>query len=107
MDFPVPESGLSLLFKASNLRRSWNKLLANKLEGKCKIIKYYNIFIYFCSVALKQNVENALGNTSASINATKRLEMNLWHDLALYMNSEVPYTLKRLLPADIKVSIFH
>lgn len=35
LDFPQPEAGQTLIFKASNLRRSWNALLANKLEGKC------------------------------------------------------------------------
>lgn len=33
LDFPSPESGQTLLFKASNLRRLWNKMLAEKLKG--------------------------------------------------------------------------
>lgn len=33
LDFPLHESGQALLLKASNLRRSWNKLLASKLDG--------------------------------------------------------------------------
>ena len=38
LDIPQPEAGQSLLLKASNLRRSWNKLLANKLDGMCRSI---------------------------------------------------------------------
>lgn len=30
--------------------------------------------------------------------------MELWHDLAQFMNTEIVYTLKRLLPADLKVN---
>lgn len=50
---------------------------------------------------MKDNVENASakGQKSSSI----QLEKELWHSLAAYMNSEIPYTIKRLLPADLKV----
>lgn len=34
VDFPVPEAGMNVLLKASNLRRAWSKLLSAKLEGK-------------------------------------------------------------------------
>lgn len=30
--------------------------------------------------------------------------MQLWQDLAQYMSTEVPYTIKRLMPADLKVT---
>lgn len=33
---------------------------------------------------------------------SKKLEAELWENLALYMNSEVAYTIKRLLPGDLK-----
>lgn len=33
---------------------------------------------------------------------SKKLEADLWENLALYMNSEVGYTIKRLLPGDLK-----
>lgn len=33
LDFPSPESGQMLLYKASNLRRLWNRMLAEKLKG--------------------------------------------------------------------------
>lgn len=84
LDFPLPESGQNLLLKASNLRRTWNKLLANKLE------------------ALSRNLDSEL---TANQRATEsnRLEAELWQNLANYMNCEIGYTLKRLLPADLKV----
>lgn len=37
IDFPVPESGLNVLLKASNLRRAWTRLLAAKLECECGV----------------------------------------------------------------------
>lgn len=84
LDFPLPESGQSLLLKASNLRRTWNQLLANKLES------------------LSRNADSEL---TANQRATEsdRLEAELWQNLAVYMNCEIGYTLKRLLPADLKV----
>ena len=30
------------------------------------------------------------------------MNYELWHDLAQFMNTEVCYTLKRMLPADVK-----
>lgn len=82
MEFPQPESGQSLLYKASNLRRTWNILLANKLE----------------------NIESKL-TTEQRATDSKQLENELWTNLAAYMNSEILYTCKRLLPADLKVSL--
>lgn len=50
---------------------------------------------------MKDNVENASAKGQKS--SSNKLEKELWHNLAAYMNSEIPYTLKRLLPADLKV----
>lgn len=72
IDFPYPESGQLLTARASNLRRRWNKLVSLKLE-------------------------NEMG---AQIK-TEEFD-TLEQDLANYMNSEVFYTIKRLLPADLK-----
>lgn len=84
LDFPLPESGQNLLLKASNLRRTWNKLLANKLES------------------LSRNADTELmANQRAT--ESNQLEADLWQNLAIYMNCEIGYTLKRLLPADLKV----
>lgn len=84
LEFPQPESGQSLLFKASNLRRLWNNLLANKLES------------------LDKSVESTLSTDKREIDS-KKLEYELWSSLAAYINSEILYTVKRLLPADLKV----
>ncbi|XP_037036273.1 probable ATP-dependent RNA helicase DHX34 isoform X2 [Bradysia coprophila] len=83
LDFPLHESGQTLLLKASNLRRQWNKCLATKLD------------------AMKDNVENAL-DKGQKTTSNQLIERELWHNLATYMNSEIPYTIKRLLPADLK-----
>lgn len=84
LDFPLPESGQNLLLKASNLRRTWNKLLANKLES------------------LSRNADAEL-TADQRVTDSNRLEAELWQNLAIYMNCEIGYTLKRLLPADLKV----
>lgn len=84
LDFPQPESGQSLLYKASNLRRTWNRLLSNKLEQ------------------LTKSVESELSAEKRN-SESQKLEAELWFNLSNYMNSEILYTLKRLLPADLKV----
>lgn len=84
LDFPLPESGQNLLLKASNLRRTWNQLLANKLES------------------LSRSADTEL-TTDQRVTESNRLEAELWQNLAIYMNCEIGYTLKRLLPADLKV----
>ena len=73
LDFPFPESGQTLLLRAANLRRRWNDLVTQKLT------------------------ESQIENSSKS----KDFEQ-LERDLANYMNCEIFYTFKRLLPADLK-----
>lgn len=87
MEFPQPEAGQSLLYKASNLRRAWNNLLVNKLES------------------MKKSVESEL-TTEKRETDSRKLENELWSNLATFMNSEILYTVKRLLPADLKVKTF-
>lgn len=73
LDFPFPESGQTLLLRAANLRKRWKDLVSQKLtEG---------------------HIENA--------SKSRDFEM-LERDLANYMRCEVFYTIKRLLPADLK-----
>lgn len=108
IDFPVPESGMQVLLKASNLRRAWSRLLSEKLDCKFGNLQTINDTLRSpndspTNAALKVNVENALQNASKSaVAATRRHEAELWHDLAAFMNTDVVYTLKRLLPADLK-----
>lgn len=86
LEFPQPEAGQSLLYKASNLRRMWSRLLTNKLEN------------------LSKSVESELA-TDIRESESQQMEAELWFNLSAFMNSEILYTLKRLLPADLKVNI--
>lgn len=83
IEFPYPESGQILLMKATNLRSIWNNLLEIKLSGLVDGIE---------SNTTKRDKEKSI----------ERMEYELWENLANFMNTEVPYTLKRLLPADLK-----
>lgn len=73
LDFPFPESGQTLLVRAANLRKRWNNLVTQKLT--------------------ESEIENVSKN--------KDFEQ-LERDLANYMNCQIIYTIKRLLPADLK-----
>ncbi|XP_055634665.1 probable ATP-dependent RNA helicase DHX34 isoform X2 [Toxorhynchites rutilus septentrionalis] len=84
LDFPSPESGQTLLLKATNLRRLWNKMLAEKLK------------------VLTQTADEALGKNERE-KSIEQTNYELWQDLAQFMNTEVCYTIKRLLPADAKI----
>lgn len=72
IDFPFPESGQILVAKASNLRRRWNQLLSLKLDTEM--------------------------GSSLKMEDFDSLERNL----ADFMNTKIFYTIKRLLPADLK-----
>lgn len=52
---------------------------------------------------MAKSVESELA-TEKREEDSKRLENELWFNLAAYMNSEILYTVKRLLPADLKVN---
>ncbi|XP_055611931.1 probable ATP-dependent RNA helicase DHX34 isoform X2 [Uranotaenia lowii] len=83
LDFPAPESGQTLLFRATKLRRLWNTMLAEKLK------------------VLTQAADEELTKEKRE-KSIEQMNRELWHDLAQFMNTEVLYTIKRLLPADIK-----
>ena len=88
IDIPSPEAGLNLLHKATKLRYTWNKLLSDKLSTTAK------------------NVDNELLKSDNNLLLAEKLENELWRDLASYMNSDVYYTIKKLLPAELKVCYF-
>lgn len=58
---------------------------------------------------LANKLESLSRNADTELTADKRatesnrLEAELWQNLAIYMNCEIGYTLKRVLPADLKV----
>ncbi|XP_053949579.1 probable ATP-dependent RNA helicase DHX34 [Anastrepha ludens] len=86
LEFPVPETGCELLCRAIKLRRLWAKLLSQKLTD------------------LVNNVEN---QSLKKEKRTKDEEAELWESLIDYMSANVSYTVKRLLPADLKTLYTH
>uniref|UniRef100_A0A8D8IRH3 Probable ATP-dependent RNA helicase DHX34 n=1 Tax=Culex pipiens TaxID=7175 RepID=A0A8D8IRH3_CULPI len=83
VDFPSPESGQQLLLKASNLRRLWNRMLAEKLK------------------VLTQTADSELTKEERG-KTVEQMNYELWAELAQFMNTEVCYTVRRMLPADVK-----
>ncbi|XP_069697285.1 probable ATP-dependent RNA helicase DHX34 [Periplaneta americana] len=81
MEFPLPEAAMSLLFKAARLRNKWDQLLNLRLE------------------ATQPNVINQ----EKACAVAKSLEEDLSSELPQFMHTEIVYTLRRLLPADLKI----
>ncbi|XP_055915540.1 probable ATP-dependent RNA helicase DHX34 [Eupeodes corollae] len=79
LDFPIPETGRELLSRAIKLRTKWSKMLNEKLN----------------------DISNPL-ETDSSKKSTREDQMELWEDMISFMSASVAYTLKRLLPADVK-----
>ncbi|XP_034943062.1 probable ATP-dependent RNA helicase DHX34 [Chelonus insularis] len=80
LEFPIPDSGQNLLLKATKIRQKWDLLLAKQL-GK--------------STPISEGQEVDEENLS-------ELEYELSHELIEFMHTTVPYTIKRLLAADLK-----
>nr|XP_034176312.1 probable ATP-dependent RNA helicase DHX34 isoform X2 [Osmia lignaria] len=76
LEFPVPDSGQTLLMKATKLRHKWDFLLNQRLQEP-----------------------NTNDNEKQDFS---EIEYTLTQELIDYMHTTVPYTLKRLLPADLK-----
>ncbi|CAK9825387.1 Probable ATP-dependent RNA helicase DHX34 [Anthophora retusa] len=74
--FPIPDSGQILLMKATKLRHKWDSLLNERLQDS-----------------------NTSDNEKQDFS---EIEYTLNQELIEYMHTTVPYTLKRLLPADLK-----
>ncbi|XP_011500443.1 PREDICTED: probable ATP-dependent RNA helicase DHX34 [Ceratosolen solmsi marchali] len=76
LDFPTPDSGAFLLFKVAKLRQKWDQLL--------------NLQLQYCSSEekKKEDIDN--------------IEYELSRELVDYMHTSLPYTIKRLLTADLK-----
>ncbi|XP_076646959.1 putative ATP-dependent RNA helicase DHX34 [Halictus rubicundus] len=75
LEFPVPDSGQTLLLKATKLRNKWDYLLNQQLQD------------------LNSNEDKQDFN---------EIEYTLTQELIEYMHTTIPYTIKRLLPADLK-----
>ncbi|OAD52775.1 putative ATP-dependent RNA helicase DHX34 [Eufriesea mexicana] len=76
LTFPIPDSGQTLLLKATKLRHKWDSLLNQRLQDS--------------------NTRNDEKHDFSEF------EYTLTQELIEYMHTTVPYTLKRLLPADLK-----
>ncbi|XP_045538727.1 probable ATP-dependent RNA helicase DHX34 [Papilio machaon] len=88
LEFPYPETGLNLLLKAIKLRRRWDTLINRRLLDANPI----------------KSVETELEKTKMSKKSSYgELQHDLSCDISSYMNSDVYYTIKRLLPGDLKV----
>lgn len=76
LDFPQPGSGMQLLCRAIELRRRWSSRLYAKL--------------------------NELKEHGTAATTPGHRDDTLWHDLLDFMSLEVVYSIRRLLPADLK-----
>lgn len=76
---------MMLLQKATQLRQLWTMLLNQRLEV----------------LANNKGVEQELGKLKRE-EESDNIERELWMQLANFMNTEVYYTIKRILPADLK-----
>lgn len=81
LDFPQPGSGMQLLCRAIELRRRWS----SRLYAKLNEVK-----------------ENPSASTAAAAATSEHKDDTLWHDLLDFMSLEVVYSIRRLLPADLK-----
>ncbi|XP_013170006.1 PREDICTED: probable ATP-dependent RNA helicase DHX34 [Papilio xuthus] len=88
LEFPYPETGMNLLLKAVKLRRRWDALINRRL----------------LDANPNKSVESELEKTKISSKCSYgELQHDLSCDISSYMNSDVSYTIKRLLPGDLKV----
>lgn len=85
LEFPHAEAGMMLLQKACQLRHLWTTLLNQRLEA----------------LAVNKGVEAELGKSKREEDSDA-IEKELWMQLANFMNTQVYYTIKRILPADLK-----
>ncbi|KAK0083179.1 hypothetical protein PV325_009214 [Microctonus aethiopoides] len=78
LEFPIPDSGQNLLMRASKIRQKWDYLLTKQLQESTPLIG------------------------DAKDEDTSEIEYELSRELIEFMHTTVPYTVKRLLAADIK-----
>ncbi|XP_033607605.1 probable ATP-dependent RNA helicase DHX34 isoform X2 [Cryptotermes secundus] len=81
LEFLLPDAAMLLLLKAALLRNKWEQLLNLRLEA----------------------TSPSVNNKEKLSAAAKKLEQELSSDLPQFMHTEIVYTLRRLLPADLKV----
>ncbi|CAH1637402.1 unnamed protein product [Spodoptera littoralis] len=87
LEFPFPETGLKLLLKAVKLRQRWDALINRRLMDANPT----------------KSVESELDKQKYEKISYEEVQHELACDMSSYMTSEVYYTIKRLLPGDLKV----
>lgn len=87
LEFPFPETGLKLLMKAVKLRQRWEALINRRLMDANPT----------------KSVESELEKQKHQKISYEEVQHELSCDMSSYMTSEVYYTIKRLLPGDLKV----
>ncbi|CAB3244042.1 unnamed protein product [Arctia plantaginis] len=87
LEFPYPDTGLNLLLKATKLRQRWDALINRRL----------------LDANPTKSVETELQKQNEPKYCYEELQHSLSCDISSYMTSEVYYTIKRLLPSDLKV----
>ncbi|KAJ2949643.1 hypothetical protein O0L34_g15568 [Tuta absoluta] len=86
LEFPYPETGLNLLLKAVKLRQRWDALVNRRLSDANP----------------NKSVESEL-QKDKQLESYDELQHDLSCDMGSYMTADVYYTIKRLLPGDLKV----
>ena len=103
LEFPIIDTGQILLMRATKLRQKWDYLLNLQLQSKkllSTILIKYIIFLHFLQIIVKKNLVLDLSeNTDAN---PADIEEELCYELTDFMNTSIPYSIKRLLPADLK-----
>ncbi|XP_050349879.1 probable ATP-dependent RNA helicase DHX34 [Nymphalis io] len=87
LEFPYPETGLSLLLKAVKLRQRWDALINRRLQDANP----------------NKSVESELQKSNQTKFSYAEEQYELSCDISNYINSDIYYTIKRCLPGDLKV----
>ncbi|XP_075979752.1 putative ATP-dependent RNA helicase DHX34 [Anticarsia gemmatalis] len=87
LEFPYPDTGLNLLLKATKLRQRWDALINRRL----------------LDANPPKSVESELDKQNLPQICYEEVQHELSCDISSYMTSEIYYTIKRLLPGDLKV----
>ncbi|KAL4710992.1 hypothetical protein ACJJTC_017957, partial [Scirpophaga incertulas] len=85
LEFPYPDTGLNLLVKATKLRQRWDALINRRLSDANP----------------NKSVEGELQKQNSKFSYDE-VQYQLSCDISSYMNTEVYYTIKRMLPGDLK-----
>ncbi|XP_046966697.1 probable ATP-dependent RNA helicase DHX34 [Vanessa cardui] len=87
LEFPYPDTGLTLLMKAVKLRQRWDALINRRLQDANP----------------NKSVESELQKSNQTKSSYEEEQYELSCDISTYINSDIYYTIKRCLPGDLKV----